>query len=176
MRQGIDGLPCVIFWDNGAGTEFIGKYNFNLDKGAEDCFGFQNDDESWEIKTHASSRVLWKVSDFEGTGWLDDFEARYPDTDPAFTNPEQLKAFTDWIVQTDTEAATGNALPAPVAYGGVTYTNDTADYRLAKFKAEVEDYVETDSMLFYYLFTELFLMVDSRSKNMFPSFMGSEVV
>ena len=32
-----------------------------------------------------------------------------------------------------------------------------------------------DSCLFYYLFTELFLMVDSRAKNMFPSFMGSAV-
>ena len=55
----------------------------------------------------------------------------------------------------------------------MTYTIDSADYRLAKFKAELGDYVEMDSCLFYYLFTELFLMVDSRAKNMFPSFMGS---
>ena len=107
--------------------------------------------------------------------WLNDFEARYPDTDPAYTDYTQLKWFSDWICQTDTEAATGNALPSSVTYGGVTYTNDTAAYRLAKFKAEIGNYVETDSMLFYYLFTELFLMVDSRSKNMFPSFMGTAV-
>ena len=55
----------------------------------------------------------------------------------------------------------------------MTYTIDSADYRRAKFKAELGDYVEMQSCLFYYLFTELFLMVDSRAKNMFPSFMGS---
>lgn len=176
VRQGIDGFPIVIFWNNGSNTEFIGKYNFNLDKGAEACFGFVSGDESWEVKTHASNRVLWKVSDFEGTGWLDDFEARYPDTDPPYEDPEQLKTFSDWICQTDTEAATDDPLPSPVVYDGVTYTADTAAYRLAKFKAEIGNYVEVESMLFYYLFTELFLMVDSRSKNMFPSFMGSEVI
>lgn len=174
VRQGIDGLPCVMFYNNGSSTEFIGKYNFNHDKSAENVFGFADDDESWEVKTHASNRVLWKVSDFEGTGWLDDFEARYPDEDPPYVNPAQLKAFTDWIVQTDTEAATGNAI-TPVTYGETTYTEDTAEYRLAKFKAEVGNYVEVNSMLFYYIETEWPLMVDSRSKNMFPSFMGSEV-
>ena len=35
--------------------------------------------------------------------------------------------------------------------------------------------MELDSAMFYYLFTELFLMVDSRAKNMFPSFMGGDV-
>ena len=175
VRQGIDGLPCVVFYNNGSSTGFIGKYNFNHDKSAENVFGFVDDDESWEVKTHASNRVLWKVSDFEGTGWLDDFEARYPDTDPPYVNPEQLKAFTDWIVQTDTEAATDDSLPTPVTYDGVTYSTDSAAYRLAKFKAEVGDYIEINSMLFYYISTEWPLMVDSRSKNMFPSFMGSEV-
>lgn len=160
------------------------NYNFNTDKSAENTFGFKDDDESWEIKTHASSRVLWKSADYESMGvddkgnlipaYLNDFEARFPDTDPAYTDPTQLKAFAEWIVQTDTEAAT-NATISPVTYGGVQYTKDSAEYRLAKFKEEVSDYVEMDSMLFYYLITEFFLMVDSRSKNMFPSFMGSEV-
>ena len=57
----------------------------------------------------------------------------------------------------------------------MTFTNDTAAYRLAKFKYELSDYVEVQSALFYYLFTELFLMVDSRAKNMFPSFIGSAI-
>ena len=77
---------------------------------------------------------------------------------------------------TDTEQATGDALDNPVTYGGVEYTTDTAAYRLAKFKAEASNYMEMDSALFYYLFTELFLMVDSRAKNAFPSFIGEEVI
>lgn len=49
----------------------------------------------------------------------------------------------------------------------------TFRYRsFAKFKAEFSDHFEKEAVLFYYLFTELFLMVDSRAKNMFPSFMG----
>lgn len=176
VRQGIDGFPCVIFWDNGTDTTFIGKYNFNNDKSTEDVFGFKSGDESWEIKNNTSNRVIWKDDNFSGSDWLNDFEARYPDTDPAYTDSAQLAAFASWVKSTDRTAATGNALPESVTYGGVTYTTDTADYRLAKFKAEIENYCELDSALFYYLFTELFLMVDSRAKNAFPSFMGTEVV
>ena len=57
----------------------------------------------------------------------------------------------------------------------VTFTKDTAAYRLSKFRAELKDYVEIDSAVFYYLFTELFLMIDSRAKNMFVGFDGSEI-
>ena len=108
---------------------------------------------------------------------MNDFEARFPDTDPPYADPTQLRELAQWLVSTDTTAATEEPLLNPVTYGtgdnAVTYTIDSADYRLAKFKAELGDYVEMDSCLFYYLFTELFLMVDSRAKNMFPSFMGS---
>ena len=51
-------------------------------------------------------------------------------------------------------------------------SNFSADGR---FRAELGNYVELDSALFYYLFTELFLMVDSRAKNMFPSFIGADI-
>ena len=61
-----------------------------------------------------------------------------------------------------------------MTYGGVEYTADTAEYRLAKFKAELPEHVEVDSACFYYLFTELFLMVDSRAKNMFPTIFGGD--
>lgn len=180
VRQGIDGFPMVIFWSDGENTTFLGKYNFNNDKGTEETFGFVDGDESWEIKNNTGLRVLWKSADYEGTDWLNDFEARYPDEDPAYTDASQLKAFAEWAMSTDTEAATGDALPEPVTYGtgdnAVTYTNDTAEYRLAKFKNEASNYMEMESALFYYLFTELFLMVDSRAKNAFPSFMGEEVI
>ena len=177
VRQGIDGFPIVIFWYdtvNGT-TSFLGKYNFNNDKSTEDVFGFDELDESWEILNNTSQRVIFKNADFSGDGWLNDFEARYPDEDPAYEDCSQLAEFAAWAVSTDTTAATGNALPASVTYDGVTYTSDTAAYRLAKFKNEAGDYMELNSALFYYLFTELFLMVDSRAKNAFPSFMGEVI-
>ena len=88
----------------------------------------------------------------------------------------ELAALVAWVVSTDQSAATGNALAESYTdVDGTTHTVDNAAYRLAKFKAELPDYVEMDSTIFYYLFTELFLMVDSRAKNAFPSFMGSRI-
>ena len=186
VSQGIDGFPMVIFQDDGESTRFVGKYNFNADKGAEEFFGFQEDDESWETLNNTSNRVIWKSADYSGSDWQNDFEARYPDLDPAYTNSSQLQEFAEWIVQTDRTASTNDALDEPVTYDSgevdqnsepilVTYTHDTAEYRLAKFRNEIGDYVEMQSSEFYYLFTELFLMVDSRAKNSFPSFMGSSL-
>lgn len=177
VRQGIDGFPMVIFWqDTTTDTiSFLGKYNFNNDKGTEEVFGFESPDESIEIKNNTSTRVLWKSADYTGSDYLNDFEWRFPDTDPAYVDATQLSEFATWLVSTDTDAATNDALDSSVTYGGVTYTNDTAEYRLAKFKAEAGNYMEINSALFYYLFTELFLMVDSRAKNAFPSFIGSTI-
>ena len=47
------------------------------------------------------------------------------------------------------------------------YQYNTVEYRLAKFKAEFEEYFILDAITFYYIFTEVFLMIDSRAKNMF---------
>ena len=203
VRQGIDGFPMVIFWNNPdtGETQFLGKYNFNNDKSTEDVFGFEEGDESWEIRNNTSNRVIWRSDDYTGRAWLNDFEARYPDTDPAYEDPTQLKEFASWVRSTDPTQATGDALTSSVTYPSVvvtyeehedidtgeityeevrttvnvTYTNDTAEYRKAKFRAELGNYVEIDSALFYYLFTELFLMIDSRAKNAFPSFIGSVI-
>lgn len=170
IRQGIDGFPIVIFWNNGSDTTFLGKYNFNNDKGTEEVYGFAEGDESWEILNNTSNRVLWKSDDFSTDDWLNDFEGRYPDGNTDGTN---LAALAEWLVSTDQEAATNEALDEEAILDGVAYDHDTASYRLAKFKAEFEDHFEKDAIIFYYLFTELFLMVDSRAKNAFPTFMGN---
>ena len=173
IRQGIDGFPCVIFWSNGENTTFLGKYNFNNDKSTEEVFGFQSGDESFEVKNNTSARVLWKSDDYTGDDWLNDFEARYPDTDPAYEDPTRLAALAAWLVSTDRTQATGDALDAPYTDAdGNTHTLDDAAYRLAKFKKEAPEHFEMDSALFYYIFTELFLMVDSRAKNAFPTHIG----
>ena len=169
VRQGIDGFPMVIFHND----EFIGKYNFNNDKATPEVFGFATGDESWEIRNNTSNRVLFKNADFSTDDWKNDFEGRYPDKNE---DVEKLAAFAAWVVSTDQEQATNAAFSEPVVYDGVSYSADTAAYRLAKFKAEINDHAELQSALFYYLFTELFLMVDSRAKNAFPTFYGSNKV
>ena len=132
-----------------------------------------------------SDLVLWKSDDYSSTttdennvttyNWLNDFETRYPDTDPPYEDPAPLQEFSTWMVSVDPGQATNAALPQPVVYNDVTYTSDTANYRKAKFRAELSRYVEVDSALFFYLFTELFLMADNRAKNMFPSFIGTQI-
>lgn len=152
VRVGIDGLPCVIFWHNTSTgeTKFWGKYNFNDEKSSNQVYGLTDGCESWEICNNTSNRVIFKVSDY-GTGWNSDFEARFPDKN---TNYAKLKRLTDWIVSTDRSAVSSQS---------------AKDARLTKFKNEFEDYFVKVPTLFYYLFTEVFLMVDSRAKNFFPS-------
>lgn len=153
VRQGVDGIPIVVFWQDSYGNvHFLGKYNFNNDKSTAEVFGFTSDypkAESWEFRNNTSNRCLLKSSDYTGSDWLNDFEARYPEDNTSYT---QLKRVTDWIVSTDRDA--------------VSSEEDKAA-RLTKFATEFETYFVKSAMLFYYLFTEVFLMIDSRAKNMF---------
>ena len=153
VRQGIDGIPIVVFWqDLNGNVQFIGKYNFNNDKSTANVFGFTDDyphAESWEFRNNTSNRCLLKTSDYSDDSWLNDFEARYPEDNENYT---QLKRVTDWIASTDRDAVPDAADKAA---------------RLAKFTSEFEDYFIKSATLFYYLFTEVFLMIDSRAKNMF---------
>lgn len=130
--------------------------------------------------------------------WRYDYEARFPgDT---WIDYSKLQILQSFVFSTYRGGATGNPLETPVTYEGtrteyvevvdpvtgaisyeektyrvdVTYENDTADYRLAKFKAEFGNYAELESFIFYYVFTEFFLMVDSRAKNLFIGFHGGE--
>lgn len=133
-------------------------------------FGFKSGDESWEILQNGTDRVGWHSADFSGDGWKTDFEARYPKNN---TNINRLKTLSEWLVSTDTGAATGSAISA-VTYDGVTYTHDTVEYRLAKFSAELSDYFIEEAIIFYYLYTEMFLSIDQREKNAFPTYLADE--
>jgi hypothetical protein len=256
IRQGIDGKPCAMFFActdpnspeyNNGQPQFYGKYNMNIDKGADNVFGFGLEDEndeplyplaqSWEFRNNTSDRCLFRSADFiskDSNGsfsWLNDFEARYgPGEDEEDTT--QLAALFAWIVSTNPDAATGNALATPytvtkmmanavvyetwvdendnnavknvtvtdgngftrkvvtssrfetetITVSGETYTvmpidasgneiyrhsTDTATYREDKFYAEFEDHFVKQDVIFYYIFTEYFLMIDNRAKNMF---------
>ena len=164
VRQTIDAQPMVIFWNNGSDTQFYGKFNFNHDKGTPEVFGFEEGDESWEILQNGTDRVGFKSADFSGTDWQNDFEARYPEDN---TDTTKLQAFSEWVASTNTDAATDAVLDEAVTYGEVEYTTDSKEYRLAKFVAELADWASVESLVFYYVFTFIFLCIDQREKNLF---------
>ena len=151
VRQGIEGYPCLAFYYDGKDYHFIGKYNFNNDKATPEVFGFEEGDESWEILQNNTEMAMWKDDNFEGDGWKATFEGRYPKKS---TDTENLAALAAWLKSTDTTAVSTEAEKAE---------------RVEKFKSEFADWFNKDAMIFNYLFTELFLMVDNRAKNAFPT-------
>ena len=186
VRQGIDGFPIVLFWRNITTDtiQFMGKYNFNLPKRAPEPYGYSGNMESWEFQNNTSDLMLFKTDYFDETMYTDpetgdskelwryDYEARFPSDE--WTNYAKLQELQSFIVSTDRTKATNEIFSTPIVYNGETFSSDTEAYRLAKFKAEFGNYAEIDSFIFYYIFTELFLMVDSRAKNLFIGFSGSD--
>ena len=152
VRQTIEGHPIVVFHDDGSGPKFIGKYNFNNDKGTPEVFGFTAGDESWEIKENGNALVSFKTADF--TNWETSFEARYPEDNKNIT---RLQQFVAWVASTNTE--------------GQSESEKTR--RLAKFKDELADWVHVEGSIFYYLFTLVFLCIDQREKNAFPTWIAA---
>lgn len=150
VRQTIEGHPIVAFHDDGTGAKFIGKYNFNNDKGTPEVFGFVAGDESWEIKENGNALVSFKTDDF--TNWQTSFEARYPDKNTDIT---RLQQFVSWVASTDSTAP------------GLTESQKEA--RLQKFKDEIANWCSVDDAVFYYLYTLIFLCIDQREKNAFPT-------
>ena len=148
VRQTIEGHPIVVFHDDGSGPKFIGKYNFNNDKGTPEVFGFEPGDESWEIKENGNALVSFKTADF--TNWETSFEARYPEDNKNIT---RLQQFVAWVASTNTEGLSDEEKAA----------------RLAKFKTELPQWANVEDAIFYYLFTLTFLCIDQREKNAFPT-------
>ena len=143
IRTTVYGEPCLIFHRSNAEDTplFIGKYNFNTDKSAENTFGFEEGDESWEFLNNTSDRSNFLSADFSGDGWKNDFEGRYPDGNEDISKMKEVFA---WVV-----SCKGN---------------------VDKFKSELEQYFDKKTILFYYIITLVFGMVDQRAKNQFLTF------
>lgn len=189
VRTAVRGFPIVVFWKNTATNEvmFVGKYNANDDKSCENVFGFDRDVypncECVEFCNNTSDRVLFNKSEYEEwsvdedgnpiEAWRLDFEFRFPDLDDPYKDYTQFKRMSDWVVSTNRALATNEALQSAVTMPhwntgvSTTFDKDTVDYRLSKFKAEFDDYFIKDAMIFYYLFTEVFILADNRAKNLF---------
>ena len=169
VRYSIDGFPIVIFWDNGSETKFLGKYNFNHDKGTSEPFGLSGSDERWEVLENGNPLSSFQSADFVNNDWTKAFEGNYPDGN---TDTTKLRSMCEWVVSTAVNQATGEAID-PVTYGGTEYTVDSAAYRRAKFDAELGDHFIESAIIYYYVFTEAFLCMDQREKNVLWRFISA---
>ena len=152
VRQGIDGIPIVIFWSNTATgtTSFLGKYNFNYDKSSK-VFGFTDGDESWETKDNSNEWALFKQADYTTDAWEAAFEARYPDD---YNDPTKLSQVAQWICSTDRDAVNYaeklptdnvekrggiyNSSGAFVKYPETSAWNGVAYYKTPVYKWDIE--------------------------------------
>ena len=143
IRTTVYGEPCLIFHRSKAEDTplFIGKYNFNTDKSAENTFGFAEGDESWEFLNNTSDRSNFRSADFSDDGWKNDFESRYPDGNEDISHMREV--FT-WVVSCKDD--------------------------IEKFKAEFAEHFDKKTIIFYYIITLVFGMVDQRAKNQFLTF------
>ena len=188
VRVGIDGFPIIAFHQDADGNvKFHTKANFNNDKANEDVYGFAKGDESWEITNNSAAETKFQVP-ITTENFERGFEIRFPDED-GYSDMSKLEPMSRWLVSTYRDLATNEDIPevtftydetAKAEDGSFsktsvskTFNKDTAEYRLTKFKAELKDWFNVDSSLFYYLFTTLFLMIDSRAKNAFPTYFAS---
>ena len=189
VRDTIEGHPCAVFFTNtsdaavsiGARTVAAGQTvlyfagNMNNSKKNFEVFGWDN--EAWpeqccvEVLNNISLQCRFRSDDLSTETWdgaegTSNFEFAFPKK-PTDAMKEKFKEMQAWVVSTATDLATGTALAAPEIINGVTYANDTAAYREAKFLAEFDNYFVRDQMLFHFLKTERHCMVDNRSKNLF---------
>lgn len=140
----------------------------NFAKGFEIRFP---DEDDWNGDlSKLSQMTAWVHSTYREEATNSPIEARtFELTEAVITNKEEAgKTFTyNYESKVDADGKPYEELVS------ITFTHDTSDYRLSKFKAELADHFNVDSCLFYYLFTELFLMIDSRAKNAFPTYYKS---
>lgn len=232
VRQAVDGKPMVVFYEEGyINSEtgqmeyktpyFLGKYNFNNDKGTHEVFGletFQENwyyeeddeneenpllsskpyigDESWEGADNFypldvfmplsidGTRGYTKENDLNVNDWKATFPARFPgiwEDYPEIADHSNWYNAIKWVYNTRTIVWKQD--PNTKLYYDAALDENDPDYyvgpengktrdqiiqeHLTEFKNNFSNYFNLNAMLFFYCFTEFFLMVDNRAKNMF---------
>lgn len=227
LRTTVYGFPMMVFHKTGEDKyEFVGLYNYNLDKSCKQNFGFDIGKETdlsqaknelgeyipykdacecWEFLHNQGGRCSFEAvpldetitgGNFDGClSIVQDYEVRYhadkdsienamykdwanedgenfSGTTNEYRNNYLKKKYANidevlqWVSSTNSLKATNELLPEPIVYDDITYTNDTAEYRLAKFTKEFDKHFDKEYCEIYFIMTELLLCYDSRGKNL----------
>lgn len=146
--------------------------------------------ECWEFKSNDVDLCKFKFKSEEDLTrdlLKTAFESRYPEAYASPSDTEEATMYEDttwghhelkkvltWVHSTDTTLATGAKLPSSAFYNGISYLYDTAEYRLAKFKAEVTEHFNLNNLLSYFILTDFLGAVDQRAKNQMMVSWGNE--
>lgn len=151
---------------------FYGIGTFGNSKKSKEAF--QYDDIVVEVDNNTSLQCRFKSDDLTTETWDGDgnFEFRHLNEDVYTEDVAKgmFQQFLTWIVSCDHTQPTNTRLAQAVTYGDTTYTNDTAAYRRAKFKAEASNWLDLDSVMYHKIWTNLFSARDNRAKNMFVNY------
>lgn len=167
VRTSIDGFPIDMFCAETVDgeSEYYGQYNFNNEKSkSEDLFGQKNVEGfipsmpiTLETLNNGEKMCLFQSSSDEEIPSIFDaaLETNYPDDVKwAGMTTEQQNAIIRlyrWIRECVPSGAN---------------SNDINSFISQKFKDEIDQYFDKDFILTYYLWTDYYLAVDQRAKNM----------
>lgn len=167
VRTAIDGFPIDVFCAETVDgeSEYYGQYNFNNEKSkSEDLFGMTNVNGfnpsmpmTFETLNNGEKLCLFKSdSDDDVAANFDaGLETNYPDDVKwaGLTEAQRnaVKRLFGWI---------RDCVPAGAN------SNDLSTFVSKKFKDEIDQYFDKDFILTYYLWTDYYLSVDQRAKNM----------
>lgn len=206
-RTSVYGFPMLVFQekqeraeDGKAQYEFVGKYNFNLDKSSNTRYGFELDlphpyvsgktikkiAECWELTnnqgTYCAFRTPWpdENSSFAPIA-ADSFEYRYNSDEDGLDSIKFTGVLAD---DKDPTTAKGSKYPTARPY----FANlkklydwlyeigqiEDAETRKTEFKKDFDKHLNKEYCLVYFILTELLHCYDSRGKNMMLASWGPE--
>lgn len=176
VRVGINGHPIDVFVKDGNTYSYIGQYNMNNEKkDSHHVYGF----DGTTGNTGAGSAICVEFLENNRTATLfnagRDFnwETCSDTTDDSGEAIPQLEfryPANDWVDASEAERAAVKRVFIWVkeCYDSFisSYNEVTGQYTSTKFVEEVKQYFNLKNLCAWYLYTEYFLAVDQRSKNM----------
>ena len=177
IRSAIDGLPIDIFCAETADGEnsYYGQYNFNNEKSKSGAvFGMEGVDGytpecpiTLEMLNNTSPICLFATT--SDSHLTEQFDAG---AEINYGVDTSGKAQSDGDI-TWSGLSTAGQTALKRLYGWIracvpdgATANDLSTFTSGKFTSEIDSYFDRDYLLTYYLFTDYFLSVDQRAKNM----------
>lgn len=176
VRVGINGHPIDVFVKDGNTYSYIGQYNMNNEKkDSHHVYGF----DGTVGNTGAGSAICVEFLENNRTATLfnagNDFNWETcsdttNDSGEAIPQLEFRYPANDWVDASEAERAAVKRVFIWVkeCYDSFisSYVEETGQYTSTKFVEEVKQYFNLKNLCAWYLYTEYFLAVDQRSKNM----------